>query len=122
MSEPDRLESPGEPSPSAPSEFPLAKTRERSSSRKRLSTRLWWLTAVCAATALVLVGSGFLQRETKITIRFREGHGIKPGDSLRYRGIDVGEVTDVHLSDQLDHLQIVISLAFTYYFIEYDYI
>ena len=115
MSESKDSETPHAPSDHpAETEFPVAVTREGRSSQprrwKRLATRLWWLTAVCAVTAVVLVGSSLLHREAEITVRFREGYGIKPGDALRYRGIDVGQVTDVLLSEGLDHVTVVMSL------------
>ncbi len=46
----------------------------------------------------------------KVVIHFREGHGIKPGDTLRYRGIDLGAVESVHLSDDMQGVDVHISV------------
>lgn len=77
----------------------------RSSSDRLLSrmrTRLWWLTGICIVLAVGLVLSNFRKSGVTISIRFQEGHGLKPGDALRYRGIDVGRVISVQLDEGLD--------------------
>ncbi len=65
------------------------------------SSRLWMLTGVCLIVAVILFASANRNRGTLITVRFQQGHGIKPGDMLRHRGIEVGEVTTVKLHDDL---------------------
>ena len=71
---------------------------------------LWLIPAV----ALVLVawlgwqswhGQGIL-----LNIRFSEGHGIKPGDTLRYRGVAVGSVEGVTLNKGLDGVTVELRL------------
>src|SRR5262245_64005311 len=64
-------------------------------------TRMWWLTAACAAVALVLVATAWHSSGPRITIEFVEGHGLRPGDSVRLRGIDVGIVERVVLNRAL---------------------
>ena len=56
----------------------------------RLKTRLWWLTLLCVGLAAALVVSSYQTQGTTIAIHFDQGHGLKAGDTLRYRGIDVG--------------------------------
>ena len=80
-------------------------------SRQRWRTRLWWLTGVCVLVAIaVTVGSLRAPGET-IVVHFRDGFGIKPGDTLRYRGIDVGSVTEVHLAGDMQGIDVKIQLA-----------
>ena len=75
--------------PTEASAFPTASVRSDTSSLGRFialpATRYWWLTAACLVLALVLVASGLRSRGTVITVRFEQGHGIKPGDALRHR-------------------------------------
>ncbi|MCP5419509.1 MAG: MCE family protein [Gammaproteobacteria bacterium] len=43
----------------------------------------------------------YSQRGIPITVEFQQGYGLKPGDTLRYRGIVVGHVQDVRLTPEL---------------------
>ena len=43
-------------------------------------------------------------------IEFPQGHGLKPGDALRYRGIDIGYVSKVELSGSLSGVEVHIEL------------
>ncbi|MFT5290513.1 MAG: paraquat-inducible protein B [Planctomycetota bacterium] len=46
-----------------------------------------------------------------ITVRASDGHGIGAGDSVRYRGIQVGRVEDARLSTGLDEVVFDVRLA-----------
>ncbi len=46
-----------------------------------------------------------------VTIEFAEGHGLKPGDALKYRGITVGTVSDVVLAATLNRVIVHARLA-----------
>ncbi|MBX3420002.1 MAG: MCE family protein [Pirellulaceae bacterium] len=76
----------------------------------RLRTRLWWLTALCAALAIGLWASAYRARGTTIQVTFKDGYGLKPGDGVRYRGIEVGRVTGVVLSDDRKSVDVEILL------------
>lgn len=76
----------------------------------RMKTKLWWLTGLCALLAGGLIFSSFGQKASTIHIRFKDGHGLKPGDTLRFRGIDIGEVTGVVLTSDLNHVDVTIDL------------
>lgn len=69
-----------------------------------------WLVPLAA---LVIAGwltySAWAARGTIITVQFDQGHGIEPGAAVRYRGIVVGEVRRLGLSNDGD--AIVASLA-----------
>lgn len=77
----------------------------------RLVTRLWWLTGVCGVLAIGLIVSSFRSQGTAITLRFEDGYGLKAGDTLRYRGIDVGMVTGVKISKDLQGVVVSILLS-----------
>ncbi len=68
---------------------------------QRRRTRLWLLTILCALIAIVVTVSSMRTVGLKIVVHFKEGHGLKAGDSLRYRGIEVGSVTEVRLEKDM---------------------
>src|SRR6188768_2236423 len=88
--------SPNDPAAAGRSSFPTA--GERTVGRGPAAwldhwglreTRMWWLTAACAIVALVLVATAWHSSGPRVSIEFFEGHGLRPGDSVRLRGIDV---------------------------------
>lgn len=88
-------------------------TASRFSFRALLGQRISWLWLVTAAAlvlAVLLIGASWWARGPQITIRFAHGHSIEPGDRLRHRGIDIGEVTSVTLREDLGGVQIAIAL------------
>ena len=48
---------------------------------------------------------------TEIRIQFPAGEGLEVGDTVRYRGISVGEVTYVELSEPIDSVQVGVRLV-----------
>jgi paraquat-inducible protein B len=93
-------------------DIPLAIVRsEQEVSSRRLRTRLWWVTGLCVVLALGLVASSLRTQGKLITVRFRDGYGLKPGDTLRYRGIEVGSVTQVAISPDLNGVDVKIQLV-----------
>lgn len=92
----------------APPAFPKAVVV--SSSVPRVVSRLWWLTGLSLIVAIALVIGSQRQMGPKITIHFADGHGLKAGDTLRYRGITVGEVTDVALQPKLGGVAVTVVL------------
>jgi len=93
-----------------PIEFPVADIRERPSAQKLLASKMWWITLVCTIVALVLAWHSMPQTGPQITITFPQGHGLKPGDALRYRGIDVGRVQSTTLKSDLDGIAVAVEL------------
>ena len=84
-----------EPSPieeSVPLAVPILKNP------RRLSW-LWIGTALCGLLSLVLFVRAYQNEGELIQIEFEEGHGLQPGESLRYRGIDVGRVEKIALQE-----------------------
>lgn len=74
------------------------------------STKLWWLTILCVVVAAVLTLLSLRSPGLPIEIRFPEGHGLKVGDTVRYRGIDVGAVEKIGLSEDLQAVQASVML------------
>jgi hypothetical protein len=80
-------------------DLPTANARRRKSR--------WWLHPSMLfpllAIALVawLLQTYYHERGIPIQITFHEGYGLKAGDALRYRGIDVGVVQQVELAPDL---------------------
>jgi paraquat-inducible protein B len=63
------------------------------------SFRWVWLIPVLAAVAAGwLIWSAFGQRGIPIEVAFAQGHGLKAGDAVKFRGIDVGVVDELVLS------------------------
>ncbi len=81
------------------------------SSAKRWRTSLWWLTAACAIIAIGLVVTSFRAQGVVIKIRFEDGHGLKAGDTLHYRGIDVGNVIQVAIADDREGVDVSVQLG-----------
>lgn len=77
----------------------------------KMKTRLWWLTGLCGLLALGLVVTSFQSQGTLISIHFEEGHGLKAGDTLRYRGIDVGAVQSVKIAKAHDAVDVDVLLT-----------
>lgn len=49
--------------------------------------------------AALLLREAWKDRGPRIAIQVADGHGLRAGDALRYRGIDVGEVESLELAD-----------------------
>lgn len=88
---------------------PFPKAVVVSSSRRRGSW-LWLLTGLSLIVAIVLVIGAQRRYGPQISIHFTEGHGLKAGDTLRYHGIVVGEVTDVVLTPKLSGITVRVAL------------
>lgn len=78
--------------------------------RVQVATRLWWLTILCFVVAVVLTTANFRGQGLAISVAFPDGHGLKVGDALRYRGITVGEVTAIALAGDLQSVSAKIVL------------
>jgi hypothetical protein len=56
-----------------------------------------FLPLVALLFALFLVREAWKERGPHILVRAADGHGLRPGDALRYRGIEVGKVESLEL-------------------------
>lgn len=100
---------PAPPPASPPPEAPLPRATLRPARRLGLGW-FWLLPLVVLAVVTFVVWQSLSQRGPRIVVAFKEGHGLKPGDSLRHRGITVGEVRSVELSPDLKGVVVTIDL------------
>lgn len=82
--------------------FPVAQISPAKQAWYQQLSRMWFATIACLVLAIGLTWYSMDAAGTMVAIRFPEGHGLKPGDVLRHRGIDVGEVRRIDLSANLD--------------------
>lgn len=87
------------------SEFPVAEITPRKSWATRAS-KMWIVTLICVFMAIGLTLHSLRAPGPEIVIRFPEGHGLKAGDVIRHRGIDIGMVKAVDLSGKLDGVEV----------------
>ncbi|MEO2024669.1 MAG: MlaD family protein [Fuerstiella sp.] len=93
------------------SEFPVAEVKDAASAPAVLRlSKMWWLTLLCLLLAIGLVWNSLPERGPEITIQFPEGHGLKPKDAVRYRGIEVGTVSTVTLDETLSAVEVLVTL------------
>lgn len=90
--------------------FPVATVKSTGGGLLRQS-RMWWITLVCLLLAVLLAWQSIPDEGPQITIRFPEGHGLKAGDAVRFRGINVGLVTAVSLNEQLSNVTVHVTLT-----------
>lgn len=75
--------------------------------RRRRFSPVWIVPLVAAAVAAYLVFERVQQAGPRITIRFKDGSGLKPGQSpIKYRGVTVGEVRAIELSSDLQMVEV----------------
>ena len=75
---------------------------------RRLS-RAWLIPLLAVILAGWLGYHSWLLRGVLITVQFEQGHGLGPGDEVRYRGIVVGQVRAIELTE--DSAGIVVTAA-----------
>lgn len=91
--------------------FPVAAVRNDGGVKGIVSaSKMWWVAVACLILAIALTWFAAPDTGTEITIRFPEGHGLQAGDSVRHRGIDIGQVTSVELNDDLTGVDVTVSL------------
>ena len=76
---------------------------------RRLSA-IWLVPMLALALAGWLGFRAWSQRGVFVTVHLAEGHGLKPGDAVRYRGITVGEVRRVELAEGLEGIVVTAGL------------
>jgi paraquat-inducible protein B len=81
--------------------------------RARVTPRRWAGAVVWLVPVLAILGAGVLMYDRikeygpEITIRFRDGSGIRVAQTpIRYRGVQVGEVTGIALSEDHRHVEV----------------
>lgn len=74
------------------------------------ASRLWLGTLACLVVAIVLTWLSVGRSGPQLVIHFDEGHGIKAGDTMRHRGIEIGQVTAVGLNSDLSGIDVYVNL------------
>lgn len=96
-------------------EIPTADVRTGPNSASGQFTRILrgygWLIAAAILIAIVLTASAWWTRGPAVRVHFNEGHGIKPGDAVKYRGIEVGKVRTVRLKEDGTGIYLELQLA-----------
>lgn len=95
-------------------QFPSPEIRQQRTLAHLLADRqfwaTWWLPIASLLLAVSLVSISMRARGPRLVVRFPEGHGLQAGNTVRYLGIDVGEVTEVQLNRQADGVDVVLRL------------
>lgn len=79
--------------------------------RRRSISVVWVVPFFAAVVAAYLVYGRVQEGGERITIRFKDGNGLKPGQTpIKYRGVTVGEVRAVELSSDLQSVQVKVRL------------
>ena len=71
---------------------------------------VWMLPVIAVLLVAGLMTQNWQQRGPLVDVQFRQGHGLKAGDDLRYRGVAIGQVEALQLTSELDRLQVSIRL------------
>lgn len=103
------------PEPSQPSsqqpEIPVAVVESSAQiAKQRTWSRIWLATIACAVIAAVISAATWTKQGRIIRIHFNDGYGLKAGDTLRYRGIDIGEVRQVRLDSDMAGVDVEVQL------------
>src|SRR2546427_6474531 len=87
--------------PEVAEELPKAKVK-----RRRWNLPVVWVVPVVAAiVAGYLIYDRVREFGPKITIKFKDGSGLKAGQTpIKYRGVQIGEVTAVGFSEGQQHV------------------
>lgn len=80
--------------------------------RRRSRWTAWFWAIPLAALALVgwLATKEWLIGPGDVTVVFARAEGLSPGAAVRYRGTSVGRVTDIRLTDDLAHVNVVLRI------------
>lgn len=92
-------------------EFPTSVVLPRSSGTRRMSwSPMWMVTLLCLVIAIGLTWAALDAPGVWLKIRFDRGHGLKVGDGVIYRGIEVGHVGKLTLRENLDGIDVHVLL------------
>lgn len=99
-------------SPSTEISPPQAIIEEPSSSRRLFAGLVWLVPLAAVGLSIGFAWNGIRKQGPILTIHADHGHGLDPGDDVRYLGIEVGEVQEVSVgsSDDGHHVRIEVQL------------
>jgi hypothetical protein len=70
----------------------------------------WFVPLLALALVFGLGYRAWSMRGLIVTVQLDDGHGLKPGDEVRFRGIAVGQVRDVELLPDLETVVVTLSV------------
>ena len=95
-----------------PQDLPTPKLSSRS--HRNAYGLLWLLPLIALGVGLYLAYDRLNRTGERIDITFRTAEGLQAGKTkVRYKELDVGTVTDVHLSDDLTHIVVTAQMVRT---------
>ena len=74
------------------------------------ASRFWILPGAAIIVVLCILFNSMLFAPIQIKVRFQQGFSIKPGDALKYRGINIGGVREVKLLNDLSGITVTIGV------------
>jgi len=86
------------------------KLPEAQVSVRRRWSWVWLLPLIAMIGAISLIYASWSQRGIPIYLQFQQGYGLKIGDALRYRGIEIGNVHQVQLTPDLKIVNVEVRL------------
>lgn len=91
-------------------EMPASQTEARIKTKRRISP-FWLLPVIALLIAGWLIWTTYEERGTTVTIDFMSADGIVAGRTpVRYQGVEVGTVQDIRLSDDLNKIEVTVSI------------
>ena len=91
---------------------PLARTVPTAYVTTRSGWSWAWLLPLAALVLSIWIGwQAQVDRGPLIEIRVSEGYGIGPGDAVRYRGINVGQIETAELDEDLSQIVLEVRLS-----------
>jgi Paraquat-inducible protein B len=91
-------------------ETPASSTEARIKIKRRISP-FWLLPVIALMIAGWLIWNSYEDRGTTITIDFMSADGIVPGRTpVRYQGVEVGTVQEIHLTNDLNRIEVKASI------------
>ena len=88
-------------------EFPVAHIKPSTSI---LQSKMWWVTLLCLGLAIYMAWQSSRPMGIDIAIDFPEGHGLKAGDALQHRGIEIGIVKSVELAKDMQGVRALVEV------------
>ncbi|MFT7668784.1 MAG: paraquat-inducible protein B [Planctomycetota bacterium] len=70
----------------------------------------WLLPLLAVLFAIYLAAEAWIDHGPTITVYAAQGHGLGVGDPLRYRGVDVGRLLDLELTEDLGQVALQVQL------------
>lgn len=71
----------------------------------------WWLVAGFGVVAAMIAGWSIWPDEpSRVVVSFENGHGLRPGDDVNFRGISVGSVEDLALDHEEGRVDVTLAL------------